>query len=248
MSKIRSGFTASMLCALMVVFVFAISSALAGPFDTLKSVVPGASSAPAGSPNISRSDIDGLYKEVSDAEFLLQKSVNYTFRMVANEEKIAEMDMKQKEIEKIQDPQERAAAMRKLYEEESAIVEEALTHEDTAKKIESLDAEQKKLFAYSVFNVLLAGLKDAHAAEISKNIAAGLKANPAVATRFAADTAKVTGIASTIPSQTVKTVELGGNLSKLAKRAGCQVSVPQSCTTQPMDIEVKSHFMGPGPS
>jgi uncharacterized protein YdaU (DUF1376 family) len=213
MLRARSRFIVSMFCVVMVLLTFAVSSVFAGLLDKLKSGGSG------GGSNISRSDIDGLYKIVAEAEALLQKSVDAAAKMLLKKEDIDKWELRLKEIEKTQDPKEKEAEMRKVNEEKLAATKTAAEREETAKSVASLSADQKTLLANSVYNVILAGLKDKKAVETSKKIADGLKANQTAASGFAADVPKVSKIASTMPSQTKNTVDLG---SALLKMTGCQ--------------------------
>ena len=171
----------AIICAGSLITVFASSNAVAGPFDSMKNLASAGSS---GGGSVSRASLDKLYKLVTGAEALLDKSVNIAFSMVANKEEIEKFTQRQKEIEKIQDPKERDAAMNKFREDQNAIVTKATEKAETAKKIESLDGKQKKLFGASVFNVVLAALMDKEAVETSKSLSTALKSNPTAAASF----------------------------------------------------------------
>jgi len=227
----------AIICAGSLITAFAASNAVAGPFDSMKNLASAGSSG--GSGSVSRESLDKLYKLVTGAEALLDKSVNIAFSMVANKEEIEKFTQRQKEIEKIQDPKERDAAMNKFREDQNAIVTKATEKAETAKKIESLDGKQKKLFGDSVFNVVLAALMDKEAVETSKSLSAALKSNPTAAASFSNDVPRVTNIASSLPEQAKKAMDLGSALTKLAKTAKVEVAVPASAATAPKAVDFK---------
>lgn len=225
----------AILCAGSLITVFAASNAVAGPFDSMKNLASAGSSGGGGS--VSRATLDKLYKLVTGAEALLDKSVNIAFSMVANKEEIEKFTQRQKEIEKIQDPKERDAAMNKFREDQNAIVTKATEKADTAKKIESLDGKQKKLFGDSVFNVVLAALMDKEAVETSKSLSTALKSNPTAAASFSNDVPRVTNIAASLPEQAKKATDLGSALTKLAKTAKVEVAMPASAAAAPKTVD-----------
>jgi hypothetical protein len=225
----------AILCAGSLITVFAASNAIAGPFDSMKNLASAGSSGGGGS--VSRATLDKLYKLVTGAESLLDKSVNIAFSMVANKEEIEKFTQRQKEIEKIQDPKERDAAMNKFREDQNAIVTKATEKAETAKKIESLDGKQKKLFGDSVFNVVLAALMDKEAVETSKSLSTALKSNPTAAASFSNDVPRVTNIAASLPEQAKKATDLGSALTKLAKTAKVEVTMPASAAAAPKPVD-----------
>jgi hypothetical protein len=225
----------AIICAGSLITVFAASNAVAGPFDSMKNLASAGSSGGGGS--VSRATLDKLYKLVTGAEALLDKSVNIAFSMVANKEEIEKFTQRQKEIEKIQDPKERDAAMNKFREDQNAIVTKATEKADTAKKIESLDGKQKKLFGDSVFNVVLAALMDKEAVETSKSLSTALKSNPTAAASFSNDVPRVTNIAASLPEQAKKATDLGSALTKLAKTAKVEVAMPASAAAAPKPVD-----------
>jgi hypothetical protein len=225
----------AIICAGSLITVFASSNAVAGPFDSMKNLASAGSSGGGGS--VSRATLDKLYKLVSEAEALLDKSVNIAFSMVANKEETEKYTQRLKEIEKIQDPKEKEAAMKKVREDQSAIVTKAAEKEDTAKKIASLDGKQKKLFGASVSNVVLAGLMDKEAVETSKSLSTALKSNPTAAASFSNDVPRVTNIAASLPEQAKKATDLGSALTKLAKTAKVEVAMPASAAAAPKTVD-----------
>ena len=130
-----------MLSLVTLFFTFAATSAFAGPFDKLKSVIPGA----AGGIGVSRVDIDGLYALVFQAEVLLKRSVDAAFGMVARKDKIEEFEMRQKKIDTIQEPKEKEAETKKFYQDKTAETQKACENDQTAQNVASLSADQKKL-------------------------------------------------------------------------------------------------------
>jgi hypothetical protein len=226
----------AIICAGSLITVFAASNAVAGPFDSMKNLASAGSSGGGGS--VSRATLDKLYKLVTGAEALLDKSVSIAFSMVANKEEIEKFTQRQKEIEKIQDPKERDAAMNKFREDQNAIVTKATEKADTAKKIESLDGKQKKLFGDSVFNVVLAALMDKEAVETSKSLSTALKSNPTAAASFSNDVPRVTNIAASLPEQAKKATDLGSALTKLAKTAKVEVALPSSAASEAIDAAI----------
>lgn len=85
--------------AILCVGLFVMGSfnmASGGMFDAIKG--SGKADSKSGSSNFSRGDIDGLYKAVSGADNLLQKSVNISFNLLANKDEIQQLEMRQKRV------------------------------------------------------------------------------------------------------------------------------------------------------
>jgi hypothetical protein len=90
-------------------FIFGTFSAFAGVLDNIKP-----KSKASASPSVSRNELDILYKLVSDADYLLFKSLSATRIMLSNKEEKFELKKKMESIETIKNPQEREAEMRKF--------------------------------------------------------------------------------------------------------------------------------------
>ncbi len=239
-------FSFSSSIAVILLTLCASPSFAFGPLDSLKNAVSGKGETNAAQPaqptqpepGVSRPVIDALYKRVSEAEALLYRSVDAAWRMVSNKEDIDRMEMRQKEIDGMQDPKEQEAAMNKMREEKEATAIKACDCADTDERMASLSDEQKKLLLNSTYNLALAGLMDTQSVMMSAKIAQGLKSNPIIAVTFAGDVPKIAKIALTVPTQLKMTFDLGGALRKVAKKAGVEVTVPKSINDKPMETDI----------
>jgi hypothetical protein len=77
-------------------FIFGAFSAFAGALDNIKP-----KSKASASPSVSRNELDVLYKLVSDADYLLFKSLSATRIMLSNKEEKFELKKQMESIETI---------------------------------------------------------------------------------------------------------------------------------------------------
>jgi hypothetical protein len=220
------------LIGLLVVFLS--SPASAGMLDSVKSPLGGSK----GGSSVSRNDLDGLYTLCCDADNLLQKSVDVTFKMLANKDELQKMELRMKEANNIKDPKEREAAINKIEQDKMALVQKSLDEQETSQKMQNLNAEQKKLLANAIYNILLASLKDKDAAEKATQMSQKIKSNPAASTSYAADLPKLKDIVTGVPPQADKAVTLGTNLSKVARANKIEVAVPKSSSDPKKDATI----------
>lgn len=228
-------FRKSLSVIFVMLFVFmGFYCAEAGMLDGLKG-----KTASSGGPSVSRSDLDSLYKSVTDADGLLKKSVDTAFKMLATKDEIDKMEQRQKECDIIKDPKEKEAAINKVQEDKMATTQKAADNDETSKKCAAMDAQNKALFGKSIYNLVLAGLKDKDAVVTAKDITQKIKGNPTAATSFAADASKLKDIVTTVPPQAEKTATLGSHLSKFASKNKIEVALPQSSSEKPKEVEMK---------
>lgn len=183
---------------------------------------------PSGGSSVSRNDLDQLYFLVSEADKLLQKSLDTVFRMLANKDEIQRLEMLQKEIDNTKDPKEKEAKIQEIYKDKMRIVEEKLQKEETSREIGAFNDEQKKLFANAIFNIFLAGLRDGQAVEKTKQLSQIIRSNPMYAVSFAGDLDKLVYIVATLPPQVTKTLKIGNNLVRLAQANKIEPALPKS--------------------
>lgn len=233
---LRNKFFVSGLAILCVgLFVMGnFNMASGGMFDVIK----GKADSKRGSSNFSRADIDGLYKSVSGADNLLQKSVNISFNLLSNKDEIQQVEMRQKEIENIKDPKEKEAEMRKVQEDKMASVEKSLEKEETNRKVQELDEQQKQLLVKAIYNIVLAGLMDTDAVERAKDLSQKIKANPSASMSYAGDLPKITEIITKLPAQVQKIFTLGNSLQKLASANKIEATLPQTASEKPKDVDI----------
>ncbi len=225
--------------ASLVVFIGVHANlASGGMFDSIKAAVPGGGSQGSSGASVSRGDIDALYKTVSVAEMLLQKSIDIAFNMLANKDEIDKMEQRQKEIENIKDPKEKEAEMKKIEEDKMVAVEKSIDQQETADKVQKLDEKNKQLLVKAIYNIFLAGLRDTSAVNQAKDLSQKIKSNPKASVSFANDLPKVGGIISTLPSQAQKVCTLGSNLSKLAQDNKIECTLPKTAAEQPKEVEI----------
>jgi len=226
-------------CIMMAIFLCS-TVAHGGVFDKIKSLLPGSSQdgSQKGTPTVTRGAIDGVYGLLAEADTLLKKSVDITFKMLANKDEIEQYERRMKEIESIKDPKEKEAETIKVEQNKMTIVAKATEQKDTADKVQNLDAEQKKHLVNSIYNIFLAGLKDKDALEKSKQLSQGIKSNPSLAVTFAGDATRLTDVVSNLPSQIDKIYNFGGNLSKLAQESKIEVALPKSSTESAKDAKL----------
>ncbi len=170
--------TQVMRCSFILIVIFLCSNiAYGGAFDKLKSAVPGGSKdeSQKGTASVSREGIDNVYNLLAQADTLLKKSVDITFKMLANKEDIERIERRMKEIESIKDPKEKEAEIIKIRQDEMVAVNKATEQKETAEKVKNLNDEQKQLLGKAIYNIFLAGLMDKGALETSKQLIQGNK-------------------------------------------------------------------------
>jgi hypothetical protein len=223
------GFTFCML--------YASGTAQAGFMDAIKSGAP-AKSAPAAGSALAKSDFDGLFKLADDADGLLGKSVNNLVQMVCNKDVADELNRKMKAAEEIKDPKEREAAISKVKEEQSAALLAASEKQETTEKLTQLNGEQKKLAANSMYNFILGGLMDKSAIELANGIVSKVQANPKAVLSYKDSVSRTKDLATSLPPQVSKIVQIGDNLIKLAKTSKIEVVVPKTATDAPKEVSL----------
>ena len=227
-----SGRVTLKLALVSLLVLLASSPLFGGMLDNVKSPLGKSKDT---SSSVSRNDLDGLYALCCDADNLLKKSVDVTFKMLANKDELQKMELRIKEANNIKDPKEREAAMDKIEQDKRAFVEKSLDEQETSQKIQSLNAEQRKLLGNAIYNIFLASLKDKDAVEKAKQLTQKIQSNPAASTSYAGDLPKLKDIVTGVPPQADKAVTLGTNLSKVARENKIEVAVPKSASEKPKD-------------
>jgi hypothetical protein len=220
-----------LLIMIGVFFILNGYQASAGPLDkfTPKTLTHGTT--------VTRGDLDQLYLLVSKAEGTLQESVDIVFRMVANKEQRTKIRVQKEAVKQIKNPQESEAAIKLIYNDEQAMIQQNLESEEGSRKIATLSSQQRVLFANATYNILLAGLMDYEAVRRAQQLSKAIQSNPTYAVSFAGDLDKTTKITTTLPSQADKTTKLGNNLVKLARVNKIQPVIPQSFADKPREVD-----------
>jgi len=222
------------LALISLVVLLASSPLFGGMLDNVKS--PLGKSKDTGS-NVSRNDLDGLYALCCDADNLLQKSVDLTFNMLANKDELQKMELRMREANNIKDPKEKEAAINKIEQDKAALVQKYLDEQQISQKMQSLNAEQRKLLGNAIYNILLASLKDKDAVEKAQQLTQKIQANPAASTSYAGDLPKLKDIVTGVPPQADKAVTLGTNLTKVARANKIEVAVPKSSSDPKKEVD-----------
>lgn len=223
-----------------VVFLVAamatVGQAQAGFMDKLKSVTSvGASSVTEGG-GLSGQDFEVINSLFKEADGLLQNSLANLVEMVCNKEVTAELKRQMQAAQEIKDPKEREAAISKVKEDQAAALLAASENQETAGKLSELSGEQKKLASDSLYNLVLAGLKDKTVIELSNGVASKVQANPSGAISYSKEIARMKDIASTLPSQISKLFQISDNMIKLAGTGKIEVVVPQTSTDPAKEV------------
>lgn len=215
--------------------VLASGPAFAFGVGGLKGLAGG--STPAAS-TLSGQDFEAMFKLFTEADDLLQKSVNSLVKMVGNKEVIEELDRKMAAAKEIKDPKEREAAITKVREAQVAALQAASEQQATTERLAALSADQKKLAADSAYNFMLAGLKDMTVVEAANGIISKVSANPTAAMSFSGDISRTKDIAATLPPQATKISQIGSNLIKMMKSGEIEVAAPKSATEPAKDVNI----------
>jgi len=236
-----SKFASVLVLVIASSFIFChVYTAYGGSFDKImqkKSVGHSESSVSKGDSNVSKNDLVQLYFLVAQADKLLQKSVDTLFKMLANKDDRQMYEMQLKAILEIRDPKEQRAEMKKFINDWERKFEENLKTEEMSRRIESLSAEQRQLFANAIFNLFLAGLRDGQAVEKAKQLVQIIRANPLIAVSFVGDLDKLAYIVTTLPPQAIKTLQIGTNLVRLAQANKIELALPKSSEEKPRAVE-----------
>lgn len=215
---------------LFIAALVIVGQAQAGPFDKLKPAVPAAGGGQGAGGTLSGQDFEVINTLFTEADGLLQNSVSNLVEMVCNKDVADELKRKMQAAQEIKDPKEREAAISKVKEDQTAALLAASENQETAGKLSQLSGEQKKLATASLFNFVLAGLKDKTVVEFANGVVSKEQANPSAAMSYSKDISRTKDIAATLPSQITKIVQIGDNMIKLAQTGQIEIVVPKTST------------------
>lgn len=215
---------------LFIAALVIVGQAQAGPFDKLKPAVPAAGGGQGAGGTLSGQDFEVINTLFTEADGLLQNSVSNLVEMVCNKDVADELKRKMQAAQEIKDPKEREAAISKVKEDQTAALLAASENQETAGKLSQLSGEQKKLATASLFNFVLAGLKDKTVVEFANGVVSKVQANPSAAMSYSKDISRTKDIAATLPSQITKIVQIGDNMIKLAQTGQIEIVVPKTST------------------
>lgn len=216
-----------------------VTQVSAGFLDSVKSAVPAVGGGSPAASGLGKQDFDGMFQLFSEADGLLQNSVNSLVKMVCNKDEAEKLDRNMKAAEEIKDPKEREAAINKVKEEQQAALLKASENQETANKLTQLNGEQKKLAGNSIYNFILAGLKDKSVVEMANGIVSKVQANPTAALSYRDEVARTKDLVSSLPPQASKIAQIGNNLVKLAKTSKVEVVVPKSSSDAAKSVEIE---------
>lgn len=222
---ITAGLAGVVFCALIIV-----GQAHAGFMDSVKSAVPSVGGGSSTASGLGKQDFDGMFKLFGEADGLLQNSVSSLVKMVCNKDVADELNRKMKAAEETKDPKEREAAINKVKEEQQAALLAASEKQETATKLTQLNGEQKQLAGNSIYNFILAGLKDKSVIEMANGIVSKVQANPTAVMSYKDEVSRTKDLAANLPPQVSKIAQIGDNLIKLAKTSKIEVAVPKTST------------------
>lgn len=210
----------------------------AGLMDRMKTALPGVASTPVAGGEVKSQDFETIHNLFSEADGLLQNSVANLVAMVCNKDISDELNRKMQAAREIKDPKEREAAIGKVKESQTVALLEASENKETAGKLSKLSDEQKKLASNSLYNFVLAGLKDKTVVELANGVVSKVQANPSAAISYSKDISRTKDIATTLPSQVSKIVQVSDNLIKLAKTSKIEVVIPQTSSDPAREVAI----------
>jgi len=223
---------------LVVAALCIVVPAQAGFMDAVKSVAPVGGAAAAAGGSLSSQDFESINKLFTEADGLLQNSVNSLVQMVCNKDVAEELSRKMQAAQETKDPKEREAAIKQVREDQAAALLAASENKETAGKLSQLSGEQKKLAADSLYNFVLAGLKDKTVVELANGVVSKVQANPSAAMSYSKEISQTKDIAATLPSQVSKIVQVGDNLVTLAKTSNIEIVVPKTATDPAKEVAI----------
>lgn len=223
---------------IFVVTVVISGQAQAGFMDKVKSIAPAEASAPGTGNAISGQDFEVINKLFTEADGLLHNALTNLIEMVCNKDVAAELRRQMQAAQEIKDPKEREAAISKVKEDQTSALLAASENQETEGKLSQLSKEQKKLASDSLYNFVLAGLKDKAVVELANGVASKVKANPSAAISFSKDISRTKDIAATLPSQITKIVQISDNMFKLAKTGQIKVVVPKASSDPAKEVAI----------
>jgi hypothetical protein len=159
--------------------------------------------------------------------------------MVCNKDVAAELKRQMQAAQEIKDPKEREAAISKVKENQKAELLAASENQETVGKLSQLSGEQKKLASASLYNFALAGLKDKTVIELANGVISKVQANPSAAMSYSKDISRTKDIATTLPSQVTKIVQISDNMIKLARTGQIEIVVPKTSTDPAKEVDLK---------
>lgn len=197
----------------VAVAIFAASFAIVIPahaqFGGLLGAVTGGGSDKAAAP---AGDVDAFLATAAEAHTLMQSSADKLFEAVATKDEIKRLLDEKKAAETIADPSEREARLKKVEDDKLATLAK-VDYAAKAKEMETgLDQKHKDQIGASVWNFMLAMLKDKQLADQGMDLVSSIGSNPMLFTKLGA----VKGVISSIASQAANVAKIGAGLQKLA--------------------------------
>ena len=153
-----------LFCRSLLMLSVAANTAIAFDMPKMPSVpappaLPKAPPLPTANPEI-EAKVNAFIKKSSDASQFMNKSVDGLFKIVAPKDKVQKAETDMKTAESLQDPKQKADAMKKVSTFRSQAVNEVLGNEKAMKALGALSSQDKVSLGKIAYNLHLAVLLD----------------------------------------------------------------------------------------
>ena len=176
-------------------------------------------------------DVDGFIDGAKKADELVKKSLDKMTESLASKDKSAEIEALKKQAESATDPKEKDAIAQKVVKAQAAALNSVDFDKAANEDIKKMDEKQKATLATSIYNFLLAQLKNKDLVASGQNLIKQIGANPMMVGKLGA----VKDASSNLSSQLEVTAQLATKVPKLFTAVGVK-NPPTKASDKPQKI------------
>lgn len=184
-----------------------------------------------GTSNSAPADVDGFIKNSKAADELVKKSLDKMSATLANKEEAAKIEALKVQAAAATDPKEKDAIEQKAVKAQAAALNSIDFDKAANEDIKKMDDKQKKNLASSIYNFLIAQLKNKELVTTASNLVKQIGSNPMLIAKLSA----VKDASSSISSQLEVTGQLVTKVPKLFKAVGIR-NPPTKASDVPQEI------------
>lgn len=209
----------------LLLLTVAANAAIAFDMPKMPSVpaLPKAPPLPTANPEI-EAKVNGFIKKSGEASQFMNKSIEALFKIIAPKDKVQKAEAFKKTTESLQDPKQKADAMKKINTFRSRVVNEVLGNEKAMKDLGTLSSQDKVSLGKIAYNLHLAVLLDKELINEGPDVAKSASSDPILLKR--------TDEIKTSLNETKEQLENGQKIvvgvGKLAGLNGIKFEVPKT--------------------
>lgn len=215
----------------VLVMALASSNLVAWGMPSIAGV--GADSSKSSGAALTAEEVDAVLSNIKKATALFDKSISKLSLALLDKDAKAKIDAEMEKAQKITDPKERDAAIAEVRTNQLAAIKKVTESAEGKEKVSKLSKQQAKSFIAATYNFSLAGLMDANAITLAKDVTQKVSANPMAATSFISKVNDLKDAVKTLPVQVEQIVSVGSKIVDLAKSNKIDIKLPSSATEAP---------------